>query len=306
MKQTKSNLVLEKIKSDYFLMKLLDIMKKNRMFEIVKYNKKLQKRLNLSINDYKEYFNEYTSIEIELRVKNDRYYEEKFINIPYRNEKHYHIYFDNSSEEINRNYLEKDEKVETIKIIIDNPITSFRRLFYECGFVVSVFFKKFNRKNITDMSDMFRFEIISSIKKLDLSNFKTDNVKNMSGMFNGCYFLEELDLSNFNTNNVTNMSSMFYLCHSLEGLDLSNFNTNNVTNMKEMFYGCSSLEELDLSNFNTNKVTDMSCMFAGCSSLEELDISNFNTINVKKMKYMFSSCSKELKEKIKEIINIDD
>ena len=47
-------------------------------------------------------------------------------------------------------------------------------------------------------------------------------------------------------------------------------------------------------------------MFAGCSSLEELDISNFNTINVKKMKYMFSSCSKELKEKIKEIINIDD
>ena len=331
MKQTKSNLVLEKIKSDYFLMKLLDIMKKNRMFEIVKYNKKLQKRLNLSINDYKEYFKEYTSIEIELRVKN-RYYEEKFINIPYRNEKHYHIYFDNSSEEINRNYLEKDEKVETIKIIIDNPITSFRRLFYECGFVVSVFFKKFNRKNITDMSDMFRFGIISSIKKLDLSNFKTDNVKNMSGMFNGCYFLEELDLSNFNTNNVTNMSgmfkgcqqlkelnisnfntnnvtnmsSMFYLCHSLKGLDLSNFNTNNVTNLKEMFYGCSSLEELDLSNFNTNKVTDMSCMFAGCSSLEELDVSNFNTINVKKMKYMFSRCSKELKEKIKEIINIDD
>ena len=331
MKQTKSNLVLEKIKSDYFLMKLLDIMKKNRMFEIVKYNKKLQKRLNLSINDYKEYFKEYTSIEIELRVKN-RYYEEKFINIPYRNEKHYHIYFDNSSEEINRNYLEKDEKVETIKIIIDNPITSFRRLFYECGFVVSVFFKKFNRKNITDMSDMFRFEIISSIKKLDLSNFKTDNVKNMSGMFNGCYFLEELDLSNFNTNNVTNMSgmfkgcqqlkelnisnfntnnitnmsSMFKGCHSLEGLDLSNFNTNNVTNMKEMFYNCLSLKELNLSNFNTNKVTDMSCMFAGCSSLEELDISNFNTINVKKMKYMFSSCSKELKEKIKELINIDD
>ena len=305
MKQTKSNLVLEKIKSDYFLMKLLDIMKKNRMFEIVKYNKKLQKRLNLSINDYKEYFKEYTSIEIELRVKN-RYYEEKFINIPYRNEKHYHIYFDNSSEEINRNYLEKDEKVETIKIIIDNPITSFRRLFYECGFVVSVFFKKFNRKNITDMSDMFRFGIISSIKKLDLSNFKTDNVKNMSGMFNGCSFLEELDLSNFNTNNVTNMSGMFKGCQRLKELNISNFNTNNVTNMKEMFYNCSSLEELDLSNFNTNKVTDMSCMFAGCSSLEELDISNFNTINVKKMKYMFSRCSEELKEKIKEIINIDD
>ena len=50
MKQTKSNFVFEKIKSDYFLMKLLDIMKKNRIFEIMKYNKKLQKRLNLNIN----------------------------------------------------------------------------------------------------------------------------------------------------------------------------------------------------------------------------------------------------------------
>jgi len=307
MKQTKSNLVLEKIKSDYFLMKLLGIMKKNRMFEIVKYNKKLQKRLNLSINDYKEYFKEYTSIEIELRGKNDRYYENKFINIPYRNEKHYHIYFDNSSEEINRNYLEKDEKVETIKIIIDNPITSFRRLFYECDFVVSVFFKKFNRKNITDMSDMFRFEITtSSIKKLDLSNFKTDNVKNMSGMFNGCSFLEELDLSNFNTNNVTNMSGMFKGCQQLKELYISNFNTNNVTNMSSMFFLCHSLKGLDLSNFNTNNVTNMKEMFYGCSSLKELDISNFNTINVKKMKYMFRGCSKELKEKIKEIINIDD
>ena len=32
----------------------------------------------------------------------------------------------------------------------------------------------------------------------------------MYGMFGECYALKEINLSNFNTNNVTNMSSMFY------------------------------------------------------------------------------------------------
>ena len=34
----------------------------------------------------------------------------------------------------------------------------------------------------------------------------------MSWMFNGCSSLKELNLNNFNTNNVTNMSGMFSGC----------------------------------------------------------------------------------------------
>ena len=55
-------------------------------------------------------------------------------------------------------------------------------------------------------------------------------------MFSRCSSIKELNLSNFNTNNVTNMSTMFKECSSLKDLNLSNFNTNNVT---YMFYGCS-------------------------------------------------------------------
>ena len=58
-------------------------------------------------------------------------------------------------------------------------------------------------------------------------------------MFKGCSYLKELDLSNFNTNNVTNMSYMFSSCSSLKDLNLSNFNTNNVTYMSGMFDRCS-------------------------------------------------------------------
>ena len=52
----------------------------------------------------------------------------------------------------------------------------------------------------------------SSLKELNLSNFNTNNVTNMIGMFSGCSSLKELNLSNFNTNNVTDMEGMFYEC----------------------------------------------------------------------------------------------
>ena len=53
-------------------------------------------------------------------------------------------------------------------------------------------------------------------------------------MFYNCNSLKTLDLLNFNTQNVTNMSKMFYECKSLEAINLSNFNTQNVTNMSNM------------------------------------------------------------------------
>ena len=63
-------------------------------------------------------------------------------------------------------------------------------------------------------------------------------------MFYGCSSLKEINLSNFNTNNVINMSCMFYGCSSLKEINLSNFNTNNVTDMSYMFSRC--LDELKL------------------------------------------------------------
>ena len=57
-------------------------------------------------------------------------------------------------------------------------------------------------------------------------------------MFWGCSALKELNLNNFNTNNVTDMSDMFKGCKLLKELNISNFNINNVTNMKGMFTGC--------------------------------------------------------------------
>ena len=52
----------------------------------------------------------------------------------------------------------------------------------------------------------------SSLKELNLNNFITNKVRNMSWMFCGCSSLKELNLNNFNTSNVTNMTLMFSRC----------------------------------------------------------------------------------------------
>ena len=44
-------------------------------------------------------------------------------------------------------------------------------------------------------------------------------------MFSNCNSLVSLNLSNFNTQNVKDMRSLFFGCNSLISLHLSNFNT---------------------------------------------------------------------------------
>ena len=282
-----------KIKSDYFLERLFGNMNKKIKLEIIKYNKNIQKRLKININDYKEYSEIYSSIEIEIIPHNDIIFY-KFINIKKVDEKYYHIYFNNNKkDEIKRAYLKAGDKVSKINIIIDYQIKSFFGLFSNCKCIESIKFKKFYRNNINDMSAMFFG--CSQLKELDLSNFNTSNVTNMSQMFAICSSLKELNLSNFNTNNVTDMSQMFYKCSSLKELNLSNFNTNNVKDMIEMFSQCPSLEKLNISNFNTNNVKNLAEMFMGCSSLKELDVSNFNINNETNLLNMFGGC-KSLKE----------
>ena len=131
----------DNLKSNFILRKLFNILKENKSLNIMKYNKKLQKRLNISIDNYKEC----SKIEIELKLDDDNY--GKFINIPNEEKEYYHIYFDDSKEEIKRNQLKKNEKVKMIKIIIDYQVKSLKGLFGWCHGIHSVFFKKFKRNN---------------------------------------------------------------------------------------------------------------------------------------------------------------
>ena len=88
--------------------------------------------------------------------------------------------------------------------------------------------------------------------------------------------LLEIDLFNFDTSKVTDMSRMFYDLRNITSLNLSNFDTSKVTTMNRMFSGMSNLTSLDLSNFDTSKVTTMGSMFY----LDEIPKDKLKTIYV--------------------------
>jgi len=312
IKTEQSISILQNIKSNYFLERIYDNILKKKSLEIVKYNKRMQNRISLSIKDYKEYSEKFTPIEIEIIPVNNQY--SRFINIKENEKIFYHIFFNDNKEEIENKYsINKEDKVTKIKIVIDYQVKSFENLFKNCEFIKSINFIKFHRNIIDNMG--FMFFGCSLLEELNLSNFKTDNVSDMRGMFNSCKSLKKLDLfnfdtsnvnnmefmfnecpklkeikgiNNFNTSNVTDMKAMFQDCKELEYLDLSNFNTSNINDMRYMFVGCNKLKEIKgINNFNTSKVTNMTTMFRDCNELEYLDLSNFNTSNVNDMRYMF-------------------
>ena len=262
LKQTKLNASLENKLNSYLFKKIFGYLRKNKMLEIIKYNKKIQNILDINIDDYKEYLGLFSPIEIEIKPPINKY--GNFINIV--NKEYFHIYFNDDKEETKRNYLTKNDNVSKIKIVIDYQVKSFEKLFFDCNCVESLSLKKCYRNNICDISHMFC--VCSSLKELNINNLNTNNIKDMNALFCGCSLLKELNISNFNTDNVTDMSAMFFECSSLKELNLSNFNTHNVNDMSYMFFGCSSLKELNLSNFHINKDTSMNQMFYGCS--EEL------------------------------------
>ena len=81
--------------------------------------------------------------------------------------------------------------------------------------------------NVIDMSYMFCE--CSSLKKLNLKNFKIIEVTDMALMFYGCSFLKELEFTTFNTLNETYMFGMFSNCSN----ELIKKKKNRYKNIKE-------------------------------------------------------------------------
>ena len=81
-----SNNILRNLKNDFFLRLLFNNLLKKKTLEIIKYNNNIKNRINMGINDYKEYAGIYSSIEIELQIVKNQY--TKFINIDEENKKY--------------------------------------------------------------------------------------------------------------------------------------------------------------------------------------------------------------------------
>lgn len=186
---------------------------------------------------------------------------------------------------------------------------------------------------VTDMSYMFantKYLESDSINNV-LSELKTDNVINMSHMFDG-YKGNALDITKLDTSKVMYFGFMFantafptidlsklkfdgvsgfddinnhnYCFGSMfensqvTNLDVSNFDFSklkydNGTMLSAMFNNCSKLVTLTgLDKWDLSHINNLAFLFNGCSNLTNVDIANWNTHNVTDMTSLFAGCSK--------------
>ena len=149
----------------------------------------------------------------------------------------------------------------------------------------------FDTSMVENMGSMF-YETTRSMESIDLSNFDTRNVVDMSYMFSSRITLfddpanapkiKNLDLSMFNTEKLEDASAMFQELFFLESLKIPNFNTPNLKKMDMMFSGLANLRELDISNLKTNNVNSMVLTFAGTTGLNSVDFSEMDTSKVER------------------------
>ena len=110
------------VKSDYFIQRLFNNMSKKVTLKIIKNNMNIQKRLNININNYKDFSENFSSIELEIVSIQNEY--GSFIDIYEENKKYYHIYFNDNKEEVKKTEINKEDNVSKINVIIDYQIES--------------------------------------------------------------------------------------------------------------------------------------------------------------------------------------
>lgn len=123
----------------------------------------------------------------------------------------------------------------------------------------------------------FLFEGFSNVKSINLTNANSDNVTDMSYMFDSCTNLKGIIFSNsFNTSKVKDMTGMFLYCTSLTTLDLTTFTVSQITDdtskdenhMMDMFQYCSNLESIIVNqSWQLDKSVVGLDMFDGCYKL---------------------------------------
>ena len=151
-KQSNTNYI-KSIKSKYILKQIFINIKQLKFLKLIRYNKNIQDKLQITLNDYKYFY----KIIIEIIPKKINYiYSYNFIKITDENDiSRFHIYFNDCKTEIKRCYFTPNDNVSKIKILIDENIKSLKGLFSNCNLNEKINFISFNRNNITDMSFMF-------------------------------------------------------------------------------------------------------------------------------------------------------
>ena len=129
------------------------------------------------------------------------------------------------------------KEIKGLNKFITNKVRDMNHMFEHCHELEYLDLSSFDTSKVTNMGYMFnQCHKLKEIK--GLNKFITNRVKGfrgMIGMFQLCEELEYLDLSNFDTSKVDDMSWMFSNCNKLKYLNLLNFTIIKKCNTEKMF-----------------------------------------------------------------------
>ena len=176
----------------------------------------------------------------------------------------------------------------------NNQIENISMLFNGCRKVEEINTKNWVTNNVKDMSYLFN-RCLSLIKIKDIKDLPTINVENMCGMFNCCKALNDtLSITKWNFEKVKDMSIIFQGCEKLNTIELgtAKWNSTELLDISGMFSKCKDLKNIkNLSNFKVDKVTKMIGLFNECRTLKSFpDLKKWNVANVTDIRGMFYSC----------------
>ena len=147
--------------------------------------------------------------------------------------------------------------------ILNAPhLTTMKSLFHENHHITKLNLPKFISPALTDTSFMF-FKIDKEITAINVDGLDTQNVEDMSEMFEGLKFdrgsLGGSFAPKFKTTSLKNMYGMFYNMN-VDHLDLTALDVSNVTNM-EYTLSDAYFTTVDLTGWNTSNVENMKYLF---------------------------------------------
>ena len=173
-----------------------------------------------------------------------------------------------SGKEASRTYAVGGQYYAVSEVIWPNGIlnaphlTTMKSLFHKNYHITKLNLPKFVSPALTDTSYMF-YQLDKEITEIDVNGLDTQNVEDMSEMFDGLKFdrgsLGGSFAPKFKTTSLKNMYGMFYYMN-VDHLDLTALDVSNVTNM-EYTLGDAYFITIDLTGWNTSNVENMGCLF---------------------------------------------
>ena len=173
-----------------------------------------------------------------------------------------------SGKEASRTYAVGGQYYAVSEVIWPNGIlnaphlTTMKSLFHKNYHITKLNLPKFVSPALTDTSYMF-YQLDKEITEIDVNGLDTQNVEDMSEMFDGLKFdrgsLGGSFAPKFKTTSLKNMYGMFYYMN-VDHLDLTALDVSNVTNM-EYTLGNAYFITIDLTGWNTSNVENMRYLF---------------------------------------------